>query len=234
MAESRQDWRNDETGSCPTAGLAIHDHAALFYYDQRELLAAAVDYLRLGLERGEKCLYVADDTNRYIIAGALQAEGIDVDAEEFSGALTITTREETYTAGGCFRPENVLGSIIEISQRARKEGFAGFRGAGEMTWALEEFPGSRKLLHYEAQLNALYPGIKAMGFCQYNLWRFPAEVIEEIIRVHPRIVYRGLLCRNPYYILPEGDRSGKIPRKVGAGRLLEMIYEYETLKRGWV
>jgi hypothetical protein len=39
-----------------TAGLGLHQHLCLIYDSQEEQFAAALPYLRTGLERGEKCL----------------------------------------------------------------------------------------------------------------------------------------------------------------------------------
>ena len=40
-------------------GLGLHQHLCLIYHTQEEQFAAALPYLRAGLERGERCLYIA-------------------------------------------------------------------------------------------------------------------------------------------------------------------------------
>jgi hypothetical protein len=46
-----------------TAGLGLHQHIYLIYGNQEEPPAAAVPYLRVGLARAEKRLYVADENS---------------------------------------------------------------------------------------------------------------------------------------------------------------------------
>lgn len=41
--------------------LGPHDHFCSIYESQAEHYAVAIPYIRIGLERGEKCIYIADD-----------------------------------------------------------------------------------------------------------------------------------------------------------------------------
>jgi len=40
--------------------LGVHEHLCLIYRTQEERLAAAVPFVKIGLERGERCLSIAD------------------------------------------------------------------------------------------------------------------------------------------------------------------------------
>ena len=42
------------------SGLGLHEHLCLIYDTQEEQFAVALPYLRAGLERRERCLYLAD------------------------------------------------------------------------------------------------------------------------------------------------------------------------------
>lgn len=57
----------------PVEPLDDHDHAndhfALIYETQEEQFSAAIPFMRQGLERGEKCLYVADENTREDVRG---------------------------------------------------------------------------------------------------------------------------------------------------------------------
>ncbi len=44
-------------------GLGLHEHLCLIYDTLEEQFAAALPYLRIGLERGEKCLYIVDENS---------------------------------------------------------------------------------------------------------------------------------------------------------------------------
>ena len=41
--------------------LGPHDHLCSIYESPQEHYAVAVPFIRIGLDRGEKCIYIADD-----------------------------------------------------------------------------------------------------------------------------------------------------------------------------
>ena len=77
-------------------GLGLHEHLCLIYDTQEEQFAAALPYLRIGLDRGEKCLYIVDENTAAAVLDALRKSGTDVDHYLRSGALTIMPKQETY------------------------------------------------------------------------------------------------------------------------------------------
>ena len=52
--------------------LGLHEHLCLIYDTQEEQFAAALPYLRTGLERGEKCLYIVDENTAAAVLDALR------------------------------------------------------------------------------------------------------------------------------------------------------------------
>jgi len=55
------------------------DHVCTLYSNRDEQLAAAIDYIRGGLERGERCLYVCCEHSPDEFRAGLRAAGIDVE-----------------------------------------------------------------------------------------------------------------------------------------------------------
>lgn len=187
---------HDEDGS--------NDHLASIYEDQDDQFAAIVPFIEHGLEQGERCLYVADDNTKADIVDALREGGIDVEEAQESGALSIHTKEDTYVRTGEFDTEAMIEFWQETLAEARDEkGFAGVRAAAEMTWALDEDTDLDRLVQYEALLNALYDGDDYVVLCQYNRNRFPSDVLSDVIRSHPLVVYEGTVCQNFYYHTPD-------------------------------
>src|SRR5258708_19384671 len=64
-----------------------------------------------------------------------------------------------------------------------------------------------------------------MLVCQYDLNRFSAEIILGVVRTHPLVIYRGDVCRNPYYVPPDEFLT---PNRaaVELDRLLSNIRDY--------
>ncbi|WP_306056345.1 MEDS domain-containing protein [Natronococcus wangiae] len=181
-----------------------NDHLASIYESQEEQFETVVPFIKEGLERGERCLYVADDNTTEKILDAFREGGIDVETARESRDLSIVTKSDTYLRTGEFDQEAMLEFWQEMLAEARdEEGYEGVRAAAEMTWALNEEKDLDRLVQYEAMLNTIYSGDDYVVLCQYNRERFPAEVISDVIRTHPLVVYDGRVCQNFYYHPPD-------------------------------
>ena len=84
--------------------LGPHDHLCSIYESPQEHYAVAIPFIRIGLDRGEKCIYIADDGMVGDVRQAMQSEGIDVDRAIASNALVLATKEQAYLEHGSFRP----------------------------------------------------------------------------------------------------------------------------------
>jgi hypothetical protein len=72
-----------------------------------------------------------------------------------------------------------------------------------MEWALKGIPGSERLIEYEAGINTIVGEHPITALCQYDARLFDGATLFEVLRVHPMMVIRGQVVRNPYYIPPE-------------------------------
>ena len=186
----------------PLDGHESNDHLALIYESRAEQFAAAVPFVRQGLERGERCMYIADENTETEVVAAMRERGVDVDAALESGALTLHTRHDTYCRNGGFDPDEMISFLSDSIDEALEE-YAGLRVAGEMAWILGDDHQVEDLIEYEGKLNRFFPETDCIALCQYNRERFPPEVIRDVIRTHPHLVYRNTVCQNFYYTPPE-------------------------------
>lgn len=193
------------------AKVGVHDHLCLIYETQAEQFAAVIPYMRIGLGRNEKCIYVADDNTATTVIEAMKAADIDVDTKVQSGQLAIITKQDAYLKQGFFDPDWMIGFLKRSTDEAKAAGFAALRVTGEMTWMLGGDPGSERLMEYEAKLNYFFPENDALAICQYNRSRFSPEVIKDVISTHPLVIYGGMVCRNFYYIPPDDFLAEKQP-----------------------
>ncbi|WP_435178127.1 MEDS domain-containing protein [Halorussus sp. AFM4] len=181
-----------------------NDHLASIHDSAEEQFAAVAPFVRQGLERGERCLYIADDNSREEVLAALRDRGVDVDAALDSGALSVHTPAETYRRTGEFDRDAMVEFWEDTLARATDdEGYAGVRAAAEMTWALDGGPDADVLTDYEATLNSVFAGEEYTVLCQYNRERFPAEVVRDVIRTHPHVASDGAIHHNSFYRPPE-------------------------------
>jgi hypothetical protein len=97
---------------------------------------------------------------------------------------------------------------------AEESGFAGTRTTAEMTWALRGGAGYERFLEYEALLNTVTARIPFVGMCQYDAQRFDGATLFDVLQIHPYMVAKGQIVRNPYYTKPEqylAARRGTAP-----------------------
>jgi len=206
--------------------LGPHQHVCLIYETQEEQFASALPYLRAGLARRERCLYVADKKSGPAVLDALRKAGTDVDRYLQSGALMVAGKQETYLKNGRFDPD----LWIRFLTQAVQEGGGKFSGTrtllGEMTWALEGEFAPASLIEFEAKVNYFFRDNDVRGLCQYNRNRFSPETILGVLRTHPVVVYGGRICKNPYYVPPEELlKPNQASREVE--RLLSNILKWE-------
>jgi PAS domain S-box-containing protein len=185
-------------------GLKPHDHICLIYENSKDWKDAVIPFLKVGLERGEKCLYVVDSHTANQIHHFLKMEGIDVESVKQSGQFVILHESEAYTRDGSFDPDRMIALLISETEKALSEGYPALRITGEMTWVLKGHPGSEKLIEYEAKLNSdLFPKHPCVAICQYDRRRFDPEIIKGVILTHPIVIWGKQLYENIYYIPPE-------------------------------
>ena len=183
--------------------IGLHDHICLIYESQEEQLAMPVPSIRMGLERGEKCIFIAPENTLRDVNEALHAIGIDVDEAMNSGRLAVASQEDTYLRNGHFEPDRMIRFLADSLEPAIASGFSGLRVVGEMTWALGGDLGAGQLIEYEAKLNHFVQDHPVAVTCQYDRNRFSPEVILNVIRTHPIVIYGNFVCSNPYYVPPE-------------------------------
>lgn len=176
------------------------DHICTLYSTRDEQLAAAVAYIRGGLDRGERCLYVCCEHSPDEFRAGLKEGGIDVETEETRGALLLLTKHDGHLKGGTFDPDAMISMLHAAVKDALDAGFSGLCAAGDMSWLLDEAPGSERIAEYEARLNAFYPTSRALGLCLYNRNKLPPATIDHGIATHPHVrIADSILLENPFY-----------------------------------
>jgi hypothetical protein len=72
-----------------------------------------------------------------------------------------------------------------------------------MEWALGDTPGADRLVEYESRLNYMLPAHNIAAVCVYDVTRFSASVLMDILRTHPKVIIGGKLRESPFYVNPD-------------------------------
>lgn len=177
-------------------------HMASVFKSEAEQFDAAVPFILSGLDRDEKTIYILDGHTRDDVVESLMKVR-DVQGALDAHRIEFLTADETYMKSGRFDPDRMIALLDSAESTALAAGFAGLRGAGEMTWYSPNKPGAGALLEYEARLNQRYPKSTMDLLCQYDESVFDAGLLLDAVKTHPRVVMRGEVCANPYYVPPE-------------------------------
>ncbi len=208
--------------------LGPHDHLCSIYENEQDHFAVAIPFIRIGLTRNEKCVYITDTPSMEGVRRAMHAGAIDIERAVQSGALTLATKDQTYLRNGAFDPEWMFTYWREAAAQAEREGFSSLRATGETEWVVRGGPGMERWMEYESRLTHALAESNAFALCQYNRRLHPAALLLDVIRTHPIIIYRDTVCRNFYFVPPDeflGEQSGE--REVE--RLLNNVRDREKL-----
>jgi len=193
------------------ADLKPGDHLCCLYETEEEHRAVLAPFLRQGLERGEKVVYIIDAHTAGTVLGYLREDGLDVEPYLARGQLSILTVGDAYMREGVFDPDGMVALLQAETERALAEGYSALRVTGEMSWALRGLPGSERLIEYETRLNGFFPGSKCLAICQYDWQHFDPAVLLDVLRAHPIAVVGTAVYDNFYYMPAAEFLGGDLP-----------------------
>ena len=214
-------------------GLHAHDHAVFFDESYEHGRRAIIPFLKTGIDRGEKCIYLAHSHGAEQIERRLKEEGVDAETVKAAGQLVILQASETYLSCGRFNPKRMIELWVSEVERAICEGYPGVRVTGETGWLAEYPQGHHLFAEYEAELNrSLFTRYPVLAICQYDQATIDLLTVRQAISSHPLVIKETRPYRNPYYTplppLTPDALPPLIPDAAGHVR-----YCLETLKQGF-
>ena len=186
------------------------NHVCSLFETDEEHRALMTSFIRQGLERNEKVIYIVDTRSANKVINYLRDDGGETEAYLESGQLIILEVGQTYMREGIFDPEGMIALLRDHTEQALKEGYSALRVTGEMSWALRDLSSPERLIEYEAKLNEFFPGSNCLAICQYDRRKFPAGLLLDILTTHPIACVGTDVFENFYYTPPE-DYSGSTP-----------------------
>lgn len=178
-------------------------HICQIYSDDDERDQSINQYIRSGLEAGEHIACFSDSLDLQQLADYLDTHGISLNEAKSSGDLTLAGTHEVYFENNKFDPDRMLGLLRDFDTKTKTAGCPGCRVIGEMTPEIDNVEGGNRLLEYESKVSLLLKDYPVTAVCQYNARHFDGATIMDVLRVHPLMVVRGSVMRNPYFIPPE-------------------------------
>jgi len=178
-------------------------HICAFFNSIDEEHRVLRSFFKDGFDRGDKATHIVDPEKREEHLKRLAEAGINVQQAMDTGQLELRPWREAYLRGDRFDQDAAVALIEEILQSGAAAGYALTRLVAHMEWALLDKPGVDNLVEYETRLNYVLPKYEDPVICTYDLSKFQASLVMDIMRTHPVVIIGGILQENPFFVPPD-------------------------------
>jgi hypothetical protein len=187
----------------PGAAAGRFGHVCGFFHSQEEEYRVLLPLTKEGFERGEKVFQIVDPEHRPERVRRLEEVGVSPAAARRPGQVEIRAWEDAHLRGGHFDKEAMMTLLEDTLRCAKADGFGQTRVWANMEWALREFPGVEDLVEYETRVNYFLPRYDNLVVCTYDLTKFGASIVMDVLRTHPLVIIGGFLHENPFFVPPD-------------------------------
>ena len=158
-------------------------------------------FLEEGLRHGDKCLCLIDDVESALVRDrAVGQPGARYSRR--SAQLDVERASDVYLRSGEFSVDDMMNYLSGSVDAATGDDFDLLRAAGEMSWVLPGPPGWEDLFRYESALNRVVEQMPAILICLYDLQKFGAHMLVEVLHTHPKVLLDRTVIENPHYLPP--------------------------------
>lgn len=176
-------------------------HICHIYNDDKERTRTMANFFKKGLTEGNKILCVVDTVSPHDIRGELARIGIDT--SQLDQNLVIMDNESVYNPQGNFDPDSVLKNIGSLVNQTHQEGYTGLHVSGDMAWVFRDKKSPSSLMEYETKVLDYQKLTPCTAICEYDARVFDGSILMDILSVHPVMLVRGQVMKNPYFIPPK-------------------------------
>jgi hypothetical protein len=195
----------NDSGSVQCAGghLGQHRHICAFFNGIDEEHRVLRPFFKEGFERGDKAFHIVDPELREEHLRRLAEAGIEVDRAMSTGQLEIRRWQDAYLRDGRFDQDAMLALLEEVLQSGAAAGFPLTRFVSRVEAGLIDRAGVDSWLEYETRVNYVVPKYDDPVICVYDLSKFSAAMVMDMLRTHPVLIVGETLHENPFFVPPD-------------------------------
>jgi hypothetical protein len=168
--------------------------------------------LQAGLASGDKCICVVDGTAPGEIVAALGSPG-QAAALTAGKQLEVIGASDLYMRSGRFLADEVIGAWKAAVSAAMYAGQFDVVRAVEAWSRRDVLPDMYELLTLESEMNRYLPLYPQVIVCLYDIDQFGSGALYNLVMTHRRMLMRGMLIENPYYLTPDEVLARALPRE---------------------
>ena len=177
-------------------------HVCAFFYSREDEYNVLMPFMLEGLLAGDTAIQILDKDHRAERIRRLSEHGIDTEDAEQNGQLDVRTWEDAYLQPGRFDQDAMIAMLQELGTSGERRGTGVTRLWTNMEWALLDRSGVHDILEYESRVNDILPKYDMAAVCSYDLSKFSAALMVDVLRTHPQVIVGGILQENPFYVPP--------------------------------
>ncbi|MCP4024033.1 MAG: hypothetical protein GY729_19485 [Desulfobacteraceae bacterium] len=178
-------------------------HICQIFSDDDERNEALLQFILSGLKNDERAACFSEKTDLKSLKEFFLHHELFYDELEQSKTFSLAGTRDVYFQNNVFDPDRMLGTLQDYHVESVNMGFKNARVIGEMTPEIQEIEGGDRLLEYECRVSMLLEEHPVTAVCQYDAHGFDGATIMDILKVHPLMVVKGGVVRNPFFIPPD-------------------------------
>jgi len=194
---------NGGSVQCAGGSLGQHRHICAFFNSVDEQHRVLRSFVRDGFERGDKACHLVNPDLWEGHLRWLAESGIDVEQVRGTGQLDLRRWQDAQLRGDRFDQNAMLALLEELFQSGAASGYPLTRLIGQMEWAPADKPGVDDLLEFETRVNYLMAKYEDAAICTYDLSKFSASIVMDVMRTHPVVIIGEILQENPFFVPPD-------------------------------
>lgn len=183
--------------------LGRHCHICAFFNNFDEQHRVLRSFITEGFDRGDKAFHIIDPELREDHLKRLVAAGIDVNGAMDTGQLELWRWQDAYLRDDHFDQDAMLALLEKVLQSASTAGYPLTRFVSRVEAALVDKAGVDSWLEYETRVNYVVPKYDNPVICTYDLSKFSASLVMDMMRTHPVVIIGGVLQENPFFVSPD-------------------------------
>ena len=194
---------NGDPVRCAGGILGRHRHICALFNGPDEQHRVLRSFIKEGFEQGDKAFHLVDPELWEDHLRRLAEAGVEVEKTMGTGQLELRRWQDAQLRGDRFDQDAMLALIEEVLQSGAAAGYPLTRFVANMEWALLDKPGVDDLVEFETRVNYVLPKYDDPVICTYDLSKFSASVVMDIMRTHPVVIIGEILQENPFFVPPD-------------------------------
>lgn len=177
-------------------------HACALFSSRDEEYAALVPFIRDSIANRERLIVLGADDELSTHRDHMASRGVDVAEAERGGYLNLVDWDASYLLEGRFDVARMLRMVDSLCGQSVQVGYPRGRFIGHMEWALLDRPGTEGVIEFECLVNDVLERHGHPAICVYDVTKFDAATIVDILRTHPIVIMNGVAQENPFFLPP--------------------------------